>query len=237
MTPINFAKYIRLKTKTNATTFPDADIITYANIIKDDLAKEITRANEDYFGIEMTKDLVANKRGYGFPTYILNQIKYVQAKLDGTNWKKLSEFDITGYQKTTDEASILANWAGKEPMFDIMGGQMFIYNDSAITDVEEGLKLWAIIYPEDITSLAGSTDLSISSSNTSFGIPRQLHYVWAEKVVIEYKTSKEKPIPLTEREQNINIEMEQAINSLKLQNLDRVLIANIPDKSNNGQDY
>lgn len=237
MTPAQFASYIRKRTKTNATTLPDADILLYANIIKDDIAKEVTKVNEDYFGIEVLRSLVANKRNYGFPSYVLNQIKYTQAKLDGTNWKKLTEFDVTSYGRTTDETSILANWSGKEPQFDIFGGQLVIYNDSAITDVTDGLKLWAIIYPADLTDLSLTTDMSLSPSTTSFGIPRQLHMVWATKVIIEYKSSKEKPIPLTEREQNITNELTLALNSLKLQNLDRVVVANIPDRSNDGQDY
>ena len=52
--------------------------------------------------------------------------------------------------------------------------------------------------------------------------------VWATKVIIEYKTSKERPIPLTEREQNVQIELDTAINSLKNQNLDRAVIATVP---------
>jgi lauroyl/myristoyl acyltransferase len=66
MTPANFASYIRLKTKTNATTFPDADILAYANIIKDDIAKEVTKANEDYFGMKFLRYLIAGQRGYSF---------------------------------------------------------------------------------------------------------------------------------------------------------------------------
>ena len=53
MTSKQFADYIRKKTKTNSSTFTDADILLYANIIKDDIAKEVNKANEDYFGIRM----------------------------------------------------------------------------------------------------------------------------------------------------------------------------------------
>lgn len=237
MTPVQFAAYIRLKTKTNSTTFPDADILTYANIIKDDIAKEVTKANEDYFGIELLRNLEAGKRSYTFPSDVLNQIKYTQAKLNGTDWQRLSEFDVNTYKRPTDEASILANWAGKQPQMDIFGGQLVIYSDAAIVDVEEGLKLWSIIYPADLTSLSGTNDLSVAPSTISFGMPRQLHKVWATKVIVEYKTSKEKPIPLTEQEQNVAVDLSLAINSLKEQNLDRTLVATVRDDSNNGQDY
>jgi len=237
MTSKQFADYIRKKTKTNSSTFTDADILLYANIIKDDIAKEVNKANEDYFGIRIVRDLKDGKRNYLFPSYVMGKIKYLQAKLDGTKQRRIDEFDINTYERPTDEDAILANWAGREPMFDIFGGEIVIYSGEPIIDVTGGLELWAIIYPADLTSLSGTSDMSIAPNKTSFGMPRQLHMVWALKVAIEYKTSKEKPIPLTEREQNIQIELDAAINSLKNQNLDRTLIATVPDCGNNGQDF
>jgi hypothetical protein len=239
MNQVQFASYIRYKTKTNSTTFTDAQIILLANIIKDDMAKEITKANEDYFGMEFFRNLVAGKRKYTFPSDILNQMKTLEAKLDGVNFKRLGEFDLNSYRKTsdtTDEAAILANWAGKDPQFDIYGSQVIIYSDSAITDVTDGLKLRAIIYPADISSLAGTNSMSVSPSNTSFGMPTQFHKIWATKVIVEYKTSKDKPIPLTEGEMNVDKDFQLAINAIKGQNLDRSVIATLPDNFNNGQD-
>lgn len=237
MTPSKFAAYIRLKTKTNSTTFSDADILTYANIIKDDIAKEITKANEDYFGIELLRNLQSGKRNYSFPTDVLNQIKYVQAMLDinGVTWSVLKEFDINSYNRPTNETSIIESYTGKKPEFDIFGGQLFIYSDSAILNVENGLKLWSIIYPADLSSLSGTDDMSVAPTQTSFGLPRQFHKVWATKVIVEYKTSKEKPIPLTEQELNVDKDLLLAINAIKGGNLDRIITAEVP--YNDGQDY
>lgn len=236
MTPAQFATYIRLKTRTNSTTFTDADILAYANIIKDDIAKEITKVNEDYFGIEFLRNLEAGKRAYSFPSDVLNQIKYTQAMLDGVNWQTMEEFDVTIYKRPTDEASIVANWKGKKPEFDIFGSQIVIYSEDAIIDVTEGLKLWAMIYPADLASLAGTTDMSVAPDEISFGMPRQFHYIWATKVIIEFKGSKEKPIPLTEKEQNVDKDLLLALGSLKGGNLDRTVTATVPDPYNNGQD-
>lgn len=237
MTPANFAAYIRLKTKTNSTTFSDADIIAYANIIKDDIAKEVTKANEDIFGMKFYRNLIAGQRGYSFPSDVLNNMKYLQAKLDGTKQLVLEQFDVNTYRRPTDESDILANWQGKKPEFDVFGGSLYIYSDNAIIDVTNGLELWAIIYPEDITSLAGTTDLSVPTTVTSFGMPRQLHYVWATKVIIEYKNSKDKPIPLTEQEAKVDQDLALAINALKGFDLNRSIIATVSDHSNDGQDY
>lgn len=244
MTSTQFAAYIRLKTKTNSTTFTDVDMLILANIVKDDIIKEIKKAGEDYLGMETVRDLVSGKRNYGFPSYILGNIKYVQAKLDGTNWRALDEFDINDQisesreskeKITTDETSILANWAGKKPSFDIFGGELVIYSDSAIIDVTGGLKLWSIIYPADLTVLNGTTDMSLPPSTTSFGMPRQLHKVWAKMVVIEWKNSQDRQVPLTENELNIQLELAQAISSLKDFNQDRVTAPQAP--YNDGSQY
>lgn len=236
MTPAQFASYIRDKTKTNSTTFTDAKILLYANIVKDDIAKEITKANEDYFGMKLLRNLEAGKRSYSFPSDVLNNIKYVQAKLDGTTQKVLTQFDVNTYKRPTNESQILANWEGKSAEFDIYGGSLEIYSDSAIIDVTDGLELWAMIYPADLASLAGTTDMSVPPNNISFGMPRQFHFIWATKVIVEYKNSKEKPIPLTEKEAKIDQDFQLAINALKGQDLNRSITATLPDYYNNGQD-
>lgn len=236
MTPANFAAYIRYKTKTNSTTLPDADLLVLANVIKDDIAKEVTKANEDYFGMKFLRNLEAGKRGYSFPTDVLNNIKYLQAKLDGVKQQVLFQFDVNTYRRPTNESEILANWSGKRPEFDIYGSSLYIYSDAAIIDVTDGMELWAIIYPADLTSLSGTNDMSVAPSTTSFGMPRQLHKVWATKVIVEYKNSKEKPIPLTESEANVDVDLALAINALKGQDLNRSIIATVSDDTNNGQD-
>ena len=236
MTPAKFATYIRLRTRTNANTFPDAEILEYANIIKDDIAKEITKVNEDYFVIELVRNLEAGKRSYSFPTDVLNQIKYTEVCLDGTNWQTLDEFDLNSYRKPTDEASILAEFAGKKPKMELSGNQLMIYSGETIQSVSGGLKMRAVIYPADLSSLAGTTDMAVAPSKISFGVPRQLHYIWATKVIVEYKGSKEKPIPLTEKEASVDKDLTLAINALKGGNLERSITATIPDPFNNGQD-
>lgn len=237
MTPVQFAKYIRYKTKTNATTLPDADLLILANVIKDDIAKEVIKANEDYFGMKFLRNLEAGKRGYSFPSDMLSQIKYLQVKLDGTNQKEIEQFDVTSYKRPTDEADIIANWQGKNPQFDVYGGSLYIYSDSAIVDVTNGLELWAIIYPQDLANLTDTTDMSVPYNTTSFGMPRQLHKVWATKIIADYKQSKEKPLPLSDTEQKVDIDIALAVNSLKGLDLNRSIVATVSDDSNNGQDY
>lgn len=235
MTSKQFADYIRYKTKTNSSTFTDAEILVLANVIKDDIAKEIVKCNEDIFGMEFLRNLEANKREYSMPTDILNNIKGVEAKIDGTNWYWLTEFDLNTYRRPTNESNIILDFADKNPMFDIFRKALWIYSGDAIIDVIEGLKLWAIIYPADISSLSDTTDMSVDPSTTSAGFPRQFHRLWATGVIIDYKESKEKPIPLSGKELTWDKDMEEALNAIKGMNLDRSDIASIPD--DDGQDY
>ena len=245
MTGTQFAAYIRQQTRQDSTTLPDAAIVALGVALQDDIVKEIVKTNEDYFGIAMTRNLTINQRNYKFPTDMLSQMKYLEAKLDGTNWKRLTETDMNSLGITTDEASIVAAYAGQEPQFDIMGGEVYILSDSAIAAVTDGLKLWAFIYPTSLTTgvLAGSDDLSTPPSTTSFGyMPRQFHRLWADAIVIEWKGSQDKPVALTQSEMNWENRLQLALNSIKKMNLDRASEAAIPStdgrgNSLDGQDY
>lgn len=229
MTPATFAAYVRKHTKTNSTTYPDADLLVDMNVMKDELAKEIIKVNEDIFGMPYTRNLVAGQREYDFPLDMLNQIKYVEAKVaeGGTKWKTLTETDLGTYDKPTDEDSILANFLGKY-CFDIFRNSLWLLTGEAIIDVAGGLKLWAFQWPADITSLSGTTDLSVPASRTSTAMPRAIHEIWARKVIVARKESAEKPIPLTEREVNVDKDLASTLNSMRGMNLDRSGEASVP---------
>lgn len=234
MTSTQFAAYIRLHTKTNSTTFADADILAYANVVKDDLAKDILKVNEDIFGMQYLRNLVAGQREYSLPVEMLNQIKYVEAMLDGVNWSKLTETDLNTYGNATDEASILYNFSGRTA-YDIFRNSLWLLTGDAIIAVTEGLKLWAIQWPENLAALNGSSDMSVPSANTEVAMPRSTHYVWATKVIIAYKEGKQKPIPLTQSEQRVDVDWASCLNSMRGINLDRAVLATVP--KDDGQNY
>ncbi len=237
MTGVQFASYIRKQTRTNSTTFPDADIVLFANPGKDDIASKITKTDEDYFGIWMVRNIVADKRNYAFENTQLNHMKRLEAKLDGTNWKKLVEYDVNTLGITTDEASIVSYFSGKRPGFDIFGNELFLLNDAAIINVTEGLKLWTIIYPSDIATatLSSTDDLSVPASSTEFAVPRQFHLLWADDVVIKWKNSQPKRVALTKNEIQWEQRLAEVLGEIKGMNKDRVIEATVP--SDNGQDY
>lgn len=239
MTGTTFAAYIRKQTKTNSSTFPNADIVTFANVEKDELASAVVaEVDENYFDMEQVRDLEDGIRDYTFPNDMLKHVKYVAAKLDGTNWVYLTEADISQFDTPVlEESFIREKWAGLKPQFYISGRSLKLLTGDAIIDVTDGLKILAEVYPEDIDAndLAGSDDLSIPSSDTQHSLPRQLHKVWATKVIVAYKQSREKPIPLTQQEQKVEVDITDALAKLEKRNMVRSFVASVPRDT--GEEY
>jgi len=234
-----FASYIRKKTKTNTNTLTDADLVIYANVVKDNISEAIvTEVDEDYFQMTLVRDLELDKREYTLPNDLLKHIKRISAQLDGTNWTVFDEFDLVSNRDAlVTESNIRDAYTGKDPAIDITGRGIKLYTGDQIIAVTEGLEIEAMIYPSDLTtsSITSGVDLSVPNSNTEHALPRAVHKVWADMVIVEYKQSKDKPIPLTKREANLDIDLEKALDRLKKRNIDRSLIGSIP--YNDGQNY
>jgi hypothetical protein len=236
MTPIAFAKLIRYYTKTNSTSFTDSDILTLANIFKDDIAGLVAKElGEDIFGLRFERDLEVGQREYDLPAEMMSRIKYLQAKLDGTNWTVLKETDLSTYGKAIDEDTIQLTYSEKDPEFDLWDNGIYILSGDAIIYVENGLKLWCIIFPKDFANLTDAIDLSVAPDDYSHGFPRQFHELLARRVSIAQKSSKDRPIPLSEKEKLYEVDLATAIQSMKDANLDRSVIPSAP--SNDGSDY
>lgn len=251
MTGIAFANYVRYLTKTNATTLPLSEIALLANAELFDLMADADRSNEQIFGAIALDDLRANTREYPFPADILTKIIKVEAKLNGTDWVALDEFDLNSYKRTTDEAKIVELFGNidtgidalntgysnvRKPAFDIYRNAIFIYS-GAVEAVAGGLKLYYSQEPTELddTRLGSSTDLSAPPTDTQTGIPKALHKTLAIRTSIAWKSAKQRPIPLTETEQNIEYIQSKAIDSLRGTNLDRTIIAQVP--YNDGSQY
>ena len=237
MTPVKFATLVRrYYTKTNSTTFTDADILVLANIFKDDIAGLIAKeVGEDYFGLRFERDLVADQREYDLPSELMARMKYLQAKLDGTNWVRLTETDLSVYGEALDEATIQLLYGEKDPQFDLWDNGIYILSGDAIIAVTNGLKLWAIIFPADFADLTSTVDLSTNPDDYSHGFPRQFHELLARRVSIAFKSSKDRPIPLSEKEKLYEVDLATQIQTMKDANLDRSTAPKAP--YNDGSDY
>lgn len=235
MTPASFATLVRTYTGTDSTTFTDAEILNLANPYKDEIASQIVLRNEDYFGMLFSRDLVAGRREYALPDEILNSIKYVEAYLDGTNLVHMDEFDINSYKRPTSESNIIEQFSSLSPKYDLFRRSLWLYTGDAIIDVVAGLRLWAIIFPADITNLASTVDMSVDPSTTTHGFPRQFHELLARRVSIGYKSSLPKPRKLSALEALYDVDLQRALNGITGGNQDRSFKASVP--RNDGQDY
>lgn len=236
MTPVQFATLIRYYTKTNSTTFTNSDILTLSNIFKDDIASLLAKEiGEDIFGLRFERNLIASQREYDLPAEVMGRIKYLEAKLDGTNWQRLNETDLSVYGKALDESTIQLEYGDKDPEFDIWDNGIYILSGDAIINVTDGLKLWAILYPADFDDLSSTVDMSTPPDDYTHGFPKQFHELLARRVSIAYKSSKDRPIPLSEKEKQFEVDLSQTIQSMKDANLDRTTIPSAP--YNDGSDY
>jgi hypothetical protein len=210
-------------------------------IRQDEIARTLLEVDEDILLIPQTQNLVVNQREYPYPSTFLARIKRVEAKLDGTNWLKLNYMDMTEFGYALTESNITTYFSNleNECFYDIRHRSLYILSGT-ITTVASGLKIYVNTYPTVITDLTGTTDMSADPSTTTHGIPRELHEIWARGVIIDYKESREKPIPLSEREQKYEYDKTKAIYSMRNQDLDRQVIGHLPsgtDRGNNGADY
>lgn len=235
MTGTEFAGYIRNSTRTNSVTFPDADIVLLANVIKDDIAKEIVKNDEDYFGIPAIRNLVASGtditlREYSLPEDCLGMIR-VQAMFNAVDWVKLEELNLAQYKKPVSEIDITNKFSNdpKNCFYDILRQSVWLYSGTII-DVTDGLELFYNAYPANIivSDLSSDIDLSIPPTSTTFSLPRQMHELWARRVGINWKANREKPVPLTAFEQMFDRDMTRALQSLTNSNQDREILGSIP---------
>lgn len=242
MTPAEFTTHVRYMTRTTSATLTDANLKALMKVRQDEIARAILRADEDILLIPQTANLVADQREYPFPTDMIARIKRVEAKLDGTNWIKLEEIDVTDISKPTHTEANITNYYSNlegEAFYDIRRKSIYIFSGT-ITAVTTGLKLLVSTYPTAITDLTSTTDMSEDPSDTTHGVPRALHELWARGVIIDFKSSREKPIPLSERELSYQLDLDKAIETLKHGNLDREVIGQLPaasDRGNDGYDY
>jgi len=217
MTFKNFAWFIRKQSGTSATTFLDADLIKYANIYKDEIARRIVRRKQDVFGMPMTINLGVDVNGNPIREIPLDKnsiqdVKHVEAKLDGTNWVPLTEMDLVGYRGVTDETYIQNKFGNGEGecFYDLFRGSLWIYSGKfgAVTD---GLKLWTFNWPADIVSLAYEKEMSIDPSGTSAGMPREFRELWARRVIIAKKAETDKPQKITDSEKLWELSFQRAL--------------------------
>lgn len=211
MTATELATLIRYKSRTNSTTFTDADILVLVNVFKDEIAGKIVGTNNGMFLIPAKFDLVKDQREYALGDDLLARVHKLQLKfasgdsLFPAKWQK-------DYAKSETESEIVKWFSNAEGGFayTIRRRALFILSGTIVA-VTDGGHIWSHVFPKDLPNMTDTTDLEIDPSTTTFGFPRQFQELLARRVVIEYKGRQPKPIPLNPMEKNyerdLNIEL------------------------------
>lgn len=240
MTGTQLAALVRYKTRTNSTTFTDADMLVLVNVFIAEIASQIVEKNSGYFLIPTTFDLVADQREYSFDDTLLNRMHKLEIKFSSSDSRFPSSF-VKDYLGSETESEIVKNYSNSKGGFAhyIRRRSLFILSGT-ISTVTAGGRLWWHKYPADLANLTGTTGLEIDPSTSTFGFPRQFHELLARRVVMEYKGRQPKPIPLAPMENNYFNDLQIQLNAISSIDNSAEYIGEFPDPSflgNDGWDY
>lgn len=220
-----FLADFRLKTWTDEYSFPLENVITLTNGVLEEIHLLATNSeiSEDHFWRVFTRDLAVWVRKYDLP-HDLKSIKRVDLIIDG-KLEYATEKDMSSINLTTlsSETDIQETMRGLKPIYEIFGRSIYFYTRGAIVTTTWGINIHGIQYPSmvETSDFDSSRDMSEPRDATAQGIPRTLHGIILFRSVIDYKESREKPIPLTQTEQNYVGRLKDVLKSHKVFNTDR----------------
>ena len=241
MTGTQFAALIRRKTKTNSTTYEDADLLVDANLMKDEIVLRLQQVRPEIFNIKEEQDLVASgtTREYDIPEEALNRIIDLEIKFSASgDYVIAAPLARRHYKDSLQESKIVNSFDNLEPNYFIRRKKVYVLSGT-IVPVTTGFRLIYDRLPADLANLTGSTDLSLNTS-TENGIPKELHELWARRVSIEYKDTNH--ISLSKKERDYEDDLEKTLNDLLVHNLEEEKIASLPlsassRRGNDGEDF
>ena len=213
---------VRDLVNTDATQYPDANLLIDLNIGYQKVANWILQAQDDddfddrnntLYPI-FTTPMVANQRDY-IITNALNilQIKRVDISYDGANWYRGTALDsgtdtrglgpVSG--ATTQDAVVDSRYSKYTPVYDLLYGSMFVYPMAQAVDVANGATILAeftrAVCPFSLTTTdtpasTGKMYVGAStlvSATASPGFDINLHPVLVYLAAEEYATKTNSP--------------------------------------------
>src|SRR3990167_1539870 len=203
MKPLELATRIRFLTKTNTTTFTDADMLPLVNdFMTDEIAARVAETASQHYAVPYTFNLIANQREYAIGDDVLTRIHKVEVKFVSTDDRTPAYFlkDYGGSEAEDEITASFSNTPG-EFAYSVRRRAILILSGTIIA-VTGGVRMVSIVYPEPLANLTdNTTGLEVDPSTTTFGFPRQFHELLARRVSIAWKGSQHKPIPLSLDEQ------------------------------------
>lgn len=240
MTPLGLANLVRLRTRTNTTTFSDADMLVYANTFKDEIASKIVERNNGMYLVPYTFNLVADRREYPVGDDVLNRIHKVEIKFAAADARKPA-YSLKDYRGSETESEIVKNFSNREGEFAYtVRRRAILILSGTIIAVTDGVRMWSHVFPADITSMTfNDRSMEVDPSTTTFGFPKQFHELLARRIQIAYKGSLAKPLPLSREELQYDRDLELALEAIASIDNGGEIIAELPpsqDMYNDGWD-
>lgn len=236
MTGTQLAALIRRKTKTNSTTYSDANLLVDVNIMKDEIATAIAEAKNEAFNVVENDNLVADQRLYAYKTEVMNQIVRLSLKFSASgDFVLATKCNLKQTGIVTQESIIVNYYDNLNPEYFIRGKHIYILS-GAIINVTDGIEWVYKIFPTDLANLTGSTDLSVDTSATALGFPKEFHEILARRVAIEYKDNN--GTRLSTREMKYEKDLKDAISKFAIPTIDGEIIGSLPaSDSDDGFDH
>ena len=234
MTTTELATYVRFKTKTNTTTFTNADMLVLANLFKDEIAGKIQKLRPENFNVPALDNLVADQREYAFPSDVLNNIVTVELKFSSTgDYVLANPLQRKDYGNALQESLIVNDYTNEKPFYFIRRRAIYILS-GAIIAVTDGIRLVFNSFPANFTSMTGSTDMSVDPSTTTHGFPREFHELLGRRISIGYKNRNN--VKLDRDELKYDTDLEDMLENFSQVNLDEQVIGNLPTAAQRGDD-
>ena len=226
------ADTIRRKTRTNTTTYTDADMLADVNMYKDEMASKIVERNNGMFLVPYTFNLVADQREYAVGDDVLNRIHKVEIRFSTTTSRFPAEF-IKDFHGSETESEIVKEFTNSQGGFAYtIRRRAILILSGTIIDVTDGVRMWAHVYPEDLGNMTDNTvGLEVDPSTTTFGFPRQFHELLARRVGIEYKSRQPKPLPMSPVENNYEVDLDKQLDAIARVDNSAEYIAQLPNSS------
>lgn len=215
MTPAQFAILVRTYTGTDSNSFPDATLLVLMNTFKNELCRKVQKAQDDYFTVPQDTPLIAGQREYNLPSDMLNQIRRVEIDLVGDGEYTLAfeeKFNIL--ESSLTESTVQAKFSDERPKYYVLRKALYLLTASTIPAIDAGLRIYAPTFPQNWSSLASTVDMAEDPTSVTVGFPEPLHELLARRCSIVYKSSRTRPIPLTESEQNYDNDVKDAIDQM-----------------------
>jgi len=239
MKPNELATYVRLLTKTNSTTFTDADMLVFANLYIDEFASRIVEMDTGAFEVPYLFNLVANQREYAIGDDVLNRLHKVEIKFTATDDRQPATYvkDYRGSETEAQITSLYSNGLGGFA-YTLRRRAMLLLSGTIIT-VSQGVRMTSLVFPEKLANLTDSSvSMEVDPSSTTFGFPRQFHELLGRKISIAWKSLQAMALsPLEQSFERDLLKQLEAYSTTNNEGTTRSDDVTNQDSGNDGYDY